>query len=314
MKFSIRAVLLASVAASGHIVAQNVPPPPAGARGVGAEGAQAAAIIYQPPPPVTVDGKKAADLTEDEMKEFLSSKIQNITQAEGEVELLKIAPGYALTMVFSEPVSSVIIGDPGLLHFTDKGRVIVLGAATRAGDTSMQVILPGDRVLNYHVFIAANYSTAQSTVNITVAPSKTGGDSGGQSSPYFSPTAGLDIPAIASVISNYDALLKEGAVSKSGVKKLPIYKKSDITTFQYYYIYVFKKGPMAITFSYTNPSSGRVTCNESRLRLQMGNLYFVPDYVSFDKTDLGPGETTTGFLVVSQPAFVPTQPFEIIWR
>lgn len=293
---------------------QSVPPPPSGTKAPSGQGN--VVIIPQAPEPVLVGGKKAQDLDEDQMKQFLESKILTIHQNEGGVELLKIAPGYALTMTFSEPIGSVVIGDPGMVRFTSKGRVLVLGANARAGDTSMQVILPGDRILNYHIFIAQNFADAQSTLNIIVGAGSGGGGGGGAGggTPYYNQNDGLDLKAIANIISNYDALEQENAISKSRVKRLPIFRKSDITSFEYYYIYSFKNGPVAISFAYRNPFDYSIRYDESRLRLQMGNMLFIPDYVSFNTTELGPGEVSTGFAVVADPGFAPSQPFELSWK
>lgn len=306
------AILLAlfTLLPASVLLSQGVPPPPSGAKGGG--GAQGGVVVIpQAPEPVLVDGKKAQDLDEDQMREFLESKIQTIHQGEGAVELLRVAPGYALTITFSEPISSVVVGDPGLVRFTNKGKVLVLSANTRSGDTSMQIVLPGDRILNYHIFIAPNFAEAQSTLNVIVAGNSKGGRTG---SPYYSADEGLDIRAIANVISNYDALEQEGAISRSGVKRYGVFRKSDLSSFEYYYIYVFKNGPVAISFSYQNPYNYDVRYDESRLRLQMGNMLFIPDYVSFNQTHLGPGETSTGFAVVADPGFSPSQPFELNWN
>ena len=299
---------------SGAMGQGAVPPPPSSvdAGGVTAQGN--VVVIPTPPDPVVVDGKNAKDLDEDQMREFLESKIQTIYQSEGAVELLKVAPGYALTMTFSETLGSVVVGDPGLVNFTNKGKVLILSANARTGDTSMQVILPGDRVLNYHIFIAPNFAEAQSTLNVVVGAGGSGASGGGASSPYYSESDGLDVKAIASVISNYDALLEEGAISKSGVKRHSIFRKSDLTSFEYYYIYTFKNGPVAISFAYRNPYNYSIRYDESRLRLQMGNMLFVPDYVSFNTVDLAPGEVSTGFAVIADAGFAPSQPFELTWK
>lgn len=303
-------LILSAVVLTADLLGQGVPPPPSGARSEGRPQGNVV-VIPQAPDPVLVDGKKAQDLDENQMREFLESKIQTIHQSEGAVELLRVAPGYALTVTFSEPISSVVIGDPNLVKFTNKGRVLVLSANTRTGDTSMQIVLPGDRILNYHIFIAPNFAEAQSTLNVIVAGGNKDGIAG---SPYYSAEDGLDIRAIANVISNYDALEQEGAISRQGVKRYGIFRKSDITSFEYYYIYVFKSGPVAISFSYRNPYNYEVRYDESRLRLQMGNMLFVPDYVSFNQTSLAPGETSTGFAVVANPDFSPNQPFELNWN
>ncbi len=199
-----------------------------------------------------------------------------------------------------------------MIKFSLQGRILVLSAGARRGDTSMQVVLPGDRILNYHIFISPNFVDAQSTLNIIVA-GRNGGKLGA-GSPYVGPEQSLDIGAIASIISNYDALEQEGAISNRGVKRLPVFKKSDLSSFEYYYIYVFKNGPVAISFAYKNPFPHPIRYDESRLRLQMGNVLYIPDYVSFNTTNLEPGEISTGFAIVTEPSFVPNQPFELAWK
>jgi hypothetical protein len=303
---------LAMASYAGFAYSQIVPPPPSAAGGED-EGEQGAVVILQPPSTVVVDGKAADSLSDDEMRAFLESKIQTIHQSEGAVELLRVAPGYALTLSFNIPVSSVILGDPSLVKFSLQGRILVLSAGARRGDTSMQIVLPGDRILNYHVFISPNFVDAQSTLNIVVAGVGKG-NAKGEGNPYVGKEGTLDIGAIASIISNYDALEQEGALNKRGVKRLPVFKKSDLSSFEYYYIYVFKDGPVAISFAYKNPFTHSIRYDESRLRLQMGNVLYIPDYVSFNNTELGPGDTSTGFAIVTEPAFVPNQPFELVWR
>lgn len=298
------------------LCAQTVPPPPSSSGGGDQSGDQGAVVILQPPATVVVDGKSADKMTDDEMREFLESKIQTIHQGEGAVELLRVAPGYALTLSFSEPVGSVILGDPSLVKFSLQGRILVLSAGARRGDTSLQVVMPGDRILNYHIFISPNFIDAQSTLNVIVAGRGGAGGSGGSDggNPYVGPDASLDIGAIAAIISNYDALEQEGALSRRGVKRMPVFRKSDLSSFEYYYIYSFKGGPVAISFAYSNPFPHSIRYDESRLRLQMGNVLYIPDYVSFNQAELGPGEVSTGFAIVTEPAFVPNQPFELTWK
>lgn len=309
-------ILLAAMFAGATLgLAQSVPPPPT-ASGADADGGeQGAVVIMQPPATVVVDGKPADKLSDDEMREFLESKIQTIHQSEGAVELLRVAPGYALTLTFSMPVNSVILGDPSLVKFSLQGRILVLSAGARRGDTSMQLVMPGDRILNYHIFISPNFVDAQSTLNVVVgAAGKQSGGGAETGNPYVGEGESLDIGAIASVISNYDALEQEGALSKRGVKRMPVFKKSDLSSFEYYYIYSFKDGPVAISFAYKNPFPHPIRYDESRLRLQIGNVLYIPDYVSFNQTELGSGDVSTGFAIITEPAFVPNQPFELVWK
>lgn len=268
-------------------------------------------VIYEPPPPVVIEGKKASELSEDEMREFLEKKIQTIYQQEGAVEFLRVAPGYALTLTFDIPVQAVVMGDDQLVSFQMQGTTLVLAARQRKGDTSMQLIFGGQKIFNYHIFIADNYSTAQSTIRVI---STSAGDGGGLQSPYVSQEGDLDLKAIANVISNYDVLEQEKAIDKRSVQRLAVFRKSDITSFEIYYIYLFKNGPTAISFAYTNPFSYPIRYDESQLRVQVGNMQFVPDFVSFHNTDLRPGQVTTGYLVLANAPFSIKQPFELIWK
>ena len=268
-------------------------------------------VIYEPPAPVVIEGKKASEMSEDEMREFLEKKIQTIYQTEGAVEFLRVAPGYALTLTFDLPVQAVVMGDDQLVSFQMQGTTLVLAARQRRGDTSMQLIFGGQKIFNYHIFIADNYSTAQSTIR--VISTATGGG-GRPKSPYVSQEGELDLKAISNIISNYDALEQEKSVDKRTVQRLAVFRKSDITSFEIYYIYLFKNGPTAISFAYTNPFSYPLRYDESQLRVQIGNMQFVPDFVSFHNTDLRPGQVTTGYLVLANTPFSVKQPFELIWK
>lgn len=318
-------LLLCCATAMGQQQAINLGPQipmPAGSqnngqfnRGVpGAPGAPGAPqnVIYEPPPPVVVDGTKAAEMTDEEMREFLEAKIFTIYQDEGAVELLRVAPGYALTVTFDEPVVGVVMGDPNLMSFVNQGRTLVLSARQRSGDTSMQLIFGGSKILNYHLFIADNFVNAQSTIRVISGDSS--GSSSGPKSPYISADNELDIAAISRIISNYDAMVQEKSLDTRTVRRMAVFRKSDITSFEIYYIYLFKNGPAVISFAYTNPFNYPIKYDESNLRIQVGNMQFVPDFVSFHNTTLTPGQTTTGFAILTAPPFSFKQPFELIWK
>jgi len=332
MKYIIAAVLMASTAYSQSVpqtvdLGPKIPPPsmrsnqqfgpssagnqyaaPGNRAGAGAQNQQN--VIFEPPPPVVVDGKKASEMNEDEVREFLEKKIQTIYQDEGAVELLRVAPGYALTLTFDTPVSAVVLGDDQLVSFQMQGNTLVLSARQRAGDTSMQLLFGGQKIFNYHIFIAENYVDAQSTIRVISG----GSDGAGSRNPYASPEGELDLKAIANIIANYDVLEQEKAINTRSVQRLPVFRKSDITSFEIYYIYVFKNGPIAISFAYTNPFTYPIKYDESRLRVQIGNMQFVPDFVSFHNSDLRPGQVTTGYLVLANAPFSLKQPFELIWK
>ena len=284
------------------------PPPPAGQSNV----------IRKPADPVVVNGKKAADLSSDEMETFLSSKITNVQQSEDNVISLHLAPGYALTLTFDAPPQSVIVGDPALMTYKPIGRTLVLSAHQRRGDTSMQVIFPGNRVFVYHVFIASSFVDAQSAVKVTTEESSPNASSpygsSRRGSPYEGSLGADDVKSVANVIANYDALIQEGVMKRGEVKRVDVFRHSDSTSFTTYCIYRFRDGKAAISFAYTNPYRNNLRYDESRLRVQIKESLFIPDYVSFQHLQLGPSETTTGFLILSKPPFSFDQPFEIVWE
>ena len=269
-------------------------------------------VVYEPPAPVIIDGKKASELDDDELKDFLSTKIQTMYQEPGSVELLRVAPGYALTVTFDEPVSRVVLGDSSIVLYQNQGRTLVLFAHQRSGDTDMQLIFPGNKILNYHIFIAPNFITAQSTIRVISTDSSD--STGAPKSPYIDSNDDIDIGAITKIIANYDALAQEKSLNTRDVRRLPVFRKSDITSFEIYYIYLFKNGPAAISYSFTNPFNYPIKYDESKLRIQVGSMQFVPDFVNFNTTTLAPGQSTTGFAIMAHPPFSFKQPFELIWK
>ena len=273
-------------------------------------------VIYQQAAPVIVDGKKVTDMTEDEMKDFLEKKIQSIYQDEDTVEFLRVAPGYGLTVTFDQPVADVIIGDKNLVAYTLKGSILELAAHLRSGDTTMKLVFSDKKILNYHIFIAPNFVDAQSLIKVSTSDTADGSSSASTSErgPFMTADNDLDLGAIAKVIENYDAMVQEKELSTKSVRRLAIFKKSDITSFQVYYIYLFKGGPVAMSFAYTNSFSYPIRYDESKLRIQVGSMQFIPDYVSFHETSLQPGQTTTGYIVLAHPPFSFKQPFELIWK
>ena len=268
-------------------------------------------VIYEPAAPVMVDGKKASDMTDDELHEFLAQKIKKIDQSEDGVELLHVAPGYGLTMTFDDSINGVILGDGNLISYTQKGRLLQLFAKDKTGDTSMKLVFPDNKILSYHVFVAPNYGTADSLIKVS-----SGDLSDGETpkSSVVGPNDELDIGAITKIVANYDAMSEEKAIDTRTVRRIPVFRKSQLTSFNFYYIYQFKNGPVAISFSYTNPYKYAIRNDESALRIQVGSMQFVPDYVSFQQTTLQPGEATTGFAVLASSPFSFKQPFELIWK
>lgn len=268
--------------------------------------------IKEPAAPVIINGKKAGDLTDDEIKEFLEQKRTEISQDEGSTELVRIAPGYALSMSFDEPLTGVIMGDPKLVSYKlANTKLLVLSATQRSGDTNMQLVFPGNKILNYHVFIASNFVAGATAIKINTDYNPNTTSIG--TSPYAN-SENIDVAGIVKVISNYDVMVQEKAINAYEIKRHHIAQKSDITSFTFFDLFQFKSGPAVITFEYTNPYSRTVRYDESRLRLQIGNVTYIPDYVSVNKTALRPGESTKGFFIVVKPQFSFKQTFELKWH
>lgn len=272
-------------------------------------------VIRRPADPVVVNGKRATDMTPEEMREFLQGKVKEIEQSKGVVNMLKLAPGYPLTLTFDSPPLGAVFGDTGLVTTKTLGRTLILSAAQRKGDTSMQVIFPGNSLFVYHIFITNNFADADTAFQVSTLENK-----GPRQRPYRQETYGGgalgadDITSAATVIANYDAMLQEGAISSSSVKRIDIFRKSESSGFTIYSLYRFKDGKVAISFAYTNPYGHPQRFSESRLRVQLQESLFIPDYTSFQKLQLTAGETTTGFLVLKNPPFSFSQPLEIVWK
>lgn len=298
-----------------------IPPPLLGPE---SNGHELPHIIQQPAQPGIVNGKPVSELSDDELHEFLESKIQTVEQEEGQVELLRIAPGYALTLAFEENVQGVVLGDSALVSYhLQNQKTLVLAATQREGDTSMTLVMPGGKLLNYHVFITPDFIEAQTSLK--VMSNTLEGDGSGmaashnaalrnQNSLYVQPDGTPNIKALVYTIANYEALIQEKAIDHRIVKRTEVFKKSNVTSFTVFYLYHFAAGPIVVTFSYKNPFHYPVRYDESRLRIQLGNMQFVPDYITLRKTVLRAGESTTGIAIVNTPALRVNQSFELLWK
>ena len=280
----------------------SVPPP--------IRSAGAAPVIEEAAPPVIINGKRADQLTDDELQEFLQAKVLNISHADGQVQLLRVAPGYPLTLSFVEQIQTVIVGDPSLVKTEKIGRNIVLSALEREGDTSIQVWFPGNQLRVYHVLIAPNFLTGLTAVRVAAFSS----DSGEATVGLIPSSTQLNIRAIARVISNYDALVQEKALDPRTVKRLPVFRTNPRTGFTIYDLYRFAGGMLVVSFAYQNPYDYPIRYDESRLRLAVGNLLYVPDYTSLHEMSLPMGGATTGFTVIKQSGLRLDQPWEIAWK
>lgn len=291
----------------------SVPPPPPPASGAvlegdptSAGGTNTAPVVTAPAKPVEINGKPASELTPDEIQAFLQSKIRDIYQYGDQVEQLHIAPGYPLTLKFEQEVGTVIIGDPSMVTQTKIGKLLVLQAKARGGDTTLVVTLPGDVLLNYHIFIEPNFVTADTTLTVHNDDEETEGQPGKKEP---------DFRQIARILGNYDALVQEKALDVRNVARIPIGIKSPFGTFDYYYWYVFSDGTTALTFKASNPTSGDVPFDAQRVRILMGNgVYYSPELVSAPSDTIPPRSAITGFAVFRHPPFRINQPFELVLR
>lgn len=255
-------------------------------------------------------GKLASELTDDEMIEFLQGKIKTISHEDRQVRLLRVSPAYPLSLQFTEPFAHVLVGDPSVVKVDSMDeKTLVVNASLRQGDTEMQVFFAGGKMRYYHIFIVENLQKGDTAV-------KVGGFSpNGENSTKAGWTEGqLDVRSIAQIIHNYDSLVAEKTIDSQTVKRTAILRKSETTGFSFYYIYQFAGDPVAITFAYENPYTYPIRCDEARLRLAIGDVRYVPDYVSFNRLTLEPGEATSGFAVIAKPTFKFEQPFELIWK
>lgn len=284
--------------------AQFTPPPPV--RGIIASESEAPET--KPADPIQIQGKKAEDLNSEETRDFLQEKVRTISQQDGEVELLRLAPGYPLTLSFSESLQHVVVGDPKMLGYQKMGKTLVLSATAREGDTSIQVFFSGNQLRVYHLFIEPNFSTGETAVRVN--PFSTSRTSFSKSSNATS----LSRKEILEIIRNYDLLIQNKAIQKRDVQRIDLFRKSRYPGFTYFCLYRFTSGTLAVTFSYQNTYSVALRTDESKIRIELGHQLFIPDYVSLHKNFLMPQERTTGLAIFDQLPFSADQPFEFVCR
>jgi hypothetical protein len=258
------------------------------------------------PPPLVINGKLDRDLTPDERRDFLQGKVRTINQDDGQVEIVHVAPGYPVSIRFSEPVIDMTIGDKKLVSVTRRGRVLVFTALAPSGDTPVQVFFPGEKIRIYHVFTSDNFADGDSSITVSpFGPDVHAVD--------YKDESRRDLRDFIRILGNYDALRQEGALDPRAISRSNIFRESKSTGFTLFYLYRIH-GAVALTFAYKNLFPERVRFDESRLRISLGNSYFLPDYVSLHDMELAPGAVTTGLAIVFNPTFDPAQPLEIIWK
>jgi hypothetical protein len=285
--------------------AQFAPPPPP-LRGMTPVDEEL--VQTKPADPVLIQGKKADQLSDDETRDFLQGKIRTISQNDGEVELIRVAPGYPMTLSFAEVPQNVVLGDPKMVGYQKMGKTLVLSATTRQGDTSLQVFFSGGKLRVYHLFVESDFTTGETAVRVdpfSAIPQKQ----------LTSSTGGaLSLKDVLDVVRNYDLLIREKSIRPQEVRRFDLFRKSRSPGFTYFCLYRFSSGPVVVTFSYQNGSKIALRVDESKIRLELGHQLFIPDFVSFHQNFLMPEESTTGVAILQHPPFAPDQPFELVSR
>jgi hypothetical protein len=298
------------------VLAQEVVPPAISDATPGTNGTP---IISEPAKPVMINGKPASELTEQQMLDFLQEKIKTITQEDGELLPLRVAPGYALKLLYQEPIMDAVPGDPALCSLTKIGsRILVFNAKQRAGDTNLSVFFAGGIVRHYHIFIEADFSTADDFYRVLAAtevPETGGGGGSGASSAtlFMDASGGVNGSNLTNLINNYDSLLSERSVDTNRIRRREVFRRGSGTAWTYYYVFDFANGSAAVSFRYRNPGSMEAVFTPGRVRIQIGAMIFTPDFASVDKEYLGPGQSAIGYVFFKKPAFSLNQPFDLVW-
>jgi hypothetical protein len=273
------------------VLAQEVVPPAISDATPGTNGTP---IISEPAKPVIINGKPASELTEQQMLDFLQEKIKTITQEDGELLPLRVAPGYALKLLYQEPIMDAVPGD------------------------NLSVFFAGGIVRHYHIFIEADFSTADDFYRVLAATevpeTGVGGGSGGSSATLFiDASGGVNGSNLTNLINNYDSLLSERSVDTNRIRRREVFRRGSGTAWTYYYVFDFANGSAAVSFRYRNPGSMEAVFTPGRVRIQIGAMIFTPDFASVDKEYLGPGQSAIGYVFFKKPAFSLNQPFDLVW-
>lgn len=121
-----------------------------------------APVIEEVLPEVVVNGKPISQLSDEEKQKFLQKKVKRVKQADLEVRLVRIAPGYPVTFAFPEPVKNFSVGDAKLIVAQNvSSKEMLLTALSRPpGDTTFQVVVKNGKRFIYHIFLAENLADA----------------------------------------------------------------------------------------------------------------------------------------------------------
>jgi hypothetical protein len=246
-------------------------------------------VSGRPPDPLIINGRAAEEMGPDEIREFLSLKVREAWMEDGDVELLNISMGYPVVLRFNQPVQAVSVGDPELFRVERMGRMVEVVALQPQGDTPLRVFFAGDKVFYFHAFARATYLEGDAIVTVN------GGMDG--ANPRILTSAkdgGMGVAEVLRTVANYDILLQERAINPRRVTRTEIFApRTQQTGFTVYYRYNVE-GVTVYTFRYDNPYQVPRVLDRSRLRFRIGNMDFVPDYVSLSRTDVGPAGGTMG--------------------
>ena len=260
------------------------------------------------PEPLIINGKQVDQLTDNELRGVLRQKVRDIDMDDGDVEILYVAHGYPTVLRFPEPVLDVSNPDPGLFTVTRVGKMLEVAAQEGRGDTAIKVFFPGNKIRYFHVFAVKNYGKGDAIVTVN---SEAAGNAQLVRRNYFSDSNSK--ATILKIIGSYETLVQEGAIRGRSIFRDEIFLKNTATGFTEYYRYRIY-GALAYTFSYQNLTGRSQYVPPRKLRLNIGNMNFVPDYVSVNKQSLAPDDILTGVAIFYGAPFDPQQPSTLIWK
>ena len=277
------------------------------------------------PPPVVINGKKADELSDEEIQEFIQSKVKTINQGPDQVVVLNIARGYPMTLEYNDPISEVVF-NKSVLNVIRKGSNLELIALqspdpkNESKDTYLKVFFEDNKIRPYHVLISNTYVKGDYIINFPAFDEVS--NSGPVSSVSFDEKKKL-IPDFLRIIMNFEALSQNKQIDPQMYRREPLFKKNPASGFTYFYLYRMKGG-IAITFAFENIYTIKKSFNPFDLRIEIGGSRFRPDFCSMHEVDGGknpnatielkPNQSTTGVILYFNPIFDPKQPFELNWN
>lgn len=297
---------------SGSLLAQTAPfgvpslRPPDGIEGNPGENG----VGYAPPPPVIINGKRDREMGWDERRDFLASKSRTIFMEDGKSDIIRVTPGFPVKLRFQAAVTDALPGDKGMITVQKKGKVLVVSANRNVtASTLMTVFGPNNTLYEFQVFVVDSFLEADGTVEVQNVNLKVSEVSYSTNS---SSAQSLTRPQLLRIVGNYNALLQEGSPDVRKVKRTAIFKPFP-SGFILYDLYQFPGG-IAYSFTWKNQTKQVTALAPEHLRLQIGNMGFVPDWVHLSTFFLEPQQTASGLAVLYSPGFNPNQPLVLAWK